>query len=411
MKILRILAISHMFPSALSKRHGIFICREAQYLRRRRIEMCFLVGRPWAPWPLHHSSRWRKYGPLNPLVPPDGLQAKAIPYLRPPGFGFRRFDGRSMARSLLPAARDWHDREPFDLVLGVSMLPDAEAAAIVGERLGLPVVSLAVGSDVMVYPNRMAALQRQLGDTLERVDLAVGVSQSICEKLARMNRCRREPLCVYLSTDTRQFAAASDRNELRARLNWPAENVVAVYVGGLVETKGIAELAAAAELLLRKYRSFQLACVGDGPCRGRMADLAERLGRTGAVILPGAVAPEDVPLYLQASDFLVLPSYSEGLPQAVIEAMHCGLPVVATRVGGVPEAVIDGRTGLLVEAKNDQQLRDAMERMIGDQVFRLAAGRAGLARAQESFDSDRNADRFAEALWSLAEERASAKTT
>ncbi len=409
MKTLRILAISHMFPSALSKRHGIFICREAQYLRRHRIEMSFLVGRPWAPWPLHRISRWRKYGPLNPLVPPAGLQTQAIPYLRPPGFGFRRFDGKSMARSLLPAAQDWHKREPFDLVLGVSMLPDAEAAAIVGERLGLPVASLAVGSDVMVYPNRMAALQRQLGDTLERVDLPVGVSQSLCERLVQTRKCRREPLCVYMSTDTRQFAPAVNKGALRARLGWPTEGIVAIYVGGMVATKGIAELATAAEPLLRKYRNFQLVCVGDGPCLGRMTDLANRIGRAAAVVLPGNVAPTDVSFYLQVSDFLVLPSHSEGLPQAVIEAMHCALPVVATRVGGVPEAVIDGRTGLLVEAKNDKQLRDAMERMIGDQVFRLAAGRAGLARAQEVFDSDHNADRFAEALWSLVKEGGSGK--
>ena len=171
------------------------------------------------------------------------------------------------------------------------------------------------------------------------------------------------------------------------------------------------ELAAAAEPLLRKYLGFQLACVGDGPCRDRMADLADRLGREGAVVLPGNVAPEDVPLYLQASDFLVLPSYSEGLPQAVLEAMNCGLAVVATRVGGVPEAVIDGRTGLLVEAKNVEQLRDAMERMIGDEAFRLAAGREGLARAREVFDSERNAGRFAEALWSLARRCPAPRTT
>ena len=406
MKALRILAISHMFPSALSKRHGVFICREAQYLRRHGIEISFLVGRPWAPWPLHHIPRWRKYGPANPLIPPDGLQARLIPYLRPPGFGFRRFEGESMARSLLPAARDRHEREPFDLVMGVSMLPDAEAAAIVGERLGLPVVSLAVGSDVMVYPDRMPVLWRRLCDTLERVDLPVGVSRSICKKLAGTGKCRREPLCIYLSRDTSQFTLVDDKSQVRARLGWPREGVVAVYVGGLVETKGMNELAAAAEPLLRKYLGFQLACVGDGPRRDRMAALADCLGRTGAVVLPGNVAPEEVPLYLQASDFLVLPSYSEGLPQAVLEAMNCGLAVVATRVGGVPEAVLDGSTGLLVEPKNVEQLRAAMERMIGDEAFRLAAGRSGLSRAHGVFDSERNAGRFAEALWSLAEHRA-----
>ncbi|MEN6426441.1 MAG: hypothetical protein ABFE13_13860 [Phycisphaerales bacterium] len=236
MKPLRILAISHMFPSALLERHGVFICREALVLRRHGIETSFLVGRPWAPWPLHRVPRWRKYGPVNPLVAPDGLQAKPVAYSRPPGFGFRRFEGRSMARSLLPAARDWHNREPFDLVMGVSMLPDAEAAVIVGDALGLPVVSLAVGSDVMVYPDRMPVLWRRLCDTLTRVDLPVGVSKSICARLAETGKCRQKPLCVYLSRDTTQFAPAGDKSQVRARLGWSAESVVAVYVGGLVET-------------------------------------------------------------------------------------------------------------------------------------------------------------------------------
>ena len=90
------------------------------------------------------------------------------------------------------------------------------------------------------------------------------------------------------------------------------------------------------------------------------------------------------------------------MPQVVLEAMDCGLPVVATRVGGVPEAVIDGRTGLLVEARDVEQLRSAVERMIVDAPFRAAAGQRGLSRARDVFDPDRNAQAFADALWSLA---------
>ena len=391
-----------MFPSEHARRHGTFICREAQYLRAHGIECRFLVGRPWAPWPLHRFRRWRRYGPANPLAPPEPLEARLVPYGRPPGFGFRRFEGKSLAHSLLRAARDWHREEPFDVVLGVSMLPDAEAAVVVGKDLGLPVASLAVGSDVMVYPDRMPVLWRRLCDTLARVDLPVGVSRSICRRLAETGRCKREPVCVYLSRDPKDFAPAADKGRVREQLGWPTDSVVALYVGGLIETKGMAELIAAAEPLLAGHRSFRLVCVGDGPYRDRLFALGTRAGRAGAVVLPGPVAPEEVPRLLQASDFLVLPSHSEGMPQAVLEAMNCALPVVATRVGGIPEAVLDGRTGLLVEANDADGLRDAMERMITDEIFRLSAGEKGLARAREVFDSDRNAARFAEALKELA---------
>ncbi len=392
-----------MFPTAGSGQYGVFICREAQCLRKYGIELSFLVPRPWAPWPLYGFPRWRKYGPVNPMSPPEGLQACSVPYLRPPGFGFRRFEGRFMARALLPAARHWHREQRFDLVLGVSMLPDAEAAVAVGSALGLPVVSLAVGSDVMVYPHRMPVLWRRLCDTLERVDLPVGVSQSTCKRLAETGRCRREPLCIYLGRDAKEFTPPPDKTRAREQLGWPMDSVVAIYVGGLVETKGMQELVAAAEPLLKKHPRFQLVCVGDGPSRDRLLLLQDRVGRHSAVILPGRIPPQQVPLFLQGADFLVLPSYSEGMPQAVLEAMNCGLAVVATKVGGVPEAVIDGQTGLLVEARNTSRLQAAMERMILDEGFRRAAGQSGFARAREVFDSEYNARTFAQALWSLVE--------
>ncbi len=98
---------------------------------------------------------------------------------------------------------------------------------------------------------------------------------------------------------------------------------------------------------------------------------------------------------------MVLPSHSEGLPQAVLEAMNCGLPIVATNVGGIPEAVVDGQTGLLVEAHDADALRGAVERMITDTPFRFAAGQKSLQRARDVFDSERNAQAFADALRAL----------
>ena len=236
---------------------------------------------------------------------------------------------------------------------------------------------------------------------LEEVDLPIGVSESICRKMAETGKCKRKPLCVYLGRDSERFSPPRNKRKLCQELGWADDDIVAVYVGSIEYTKGINELTTVAERLFEKYHNFRLVCVGAGPAMEKLVQLRARADRDGAVVLPGLVSPEEVPKYLQASDFMVFPSHSEGMPQSVLEAMNCGLPVVATRVGGIPEAVVDGRTGILVDANNIGQLQQAMEKMITDKEFRLSSGQNGLAYVHKVFDAEQNAEKLAKALWSL----------
>lgn len=382
---------------------GIFIYREAEYLAKYGIECGFLVPMPWAPWPLYLFARWEKYSPANLPVGSNKFEVRAVRYLRPPGVWFLKFEGQAIAMALKSAAKRWNRENPFDLVLGVSMFPDAEAAITIGDELNLPVASLAVGSDVMIYPSRLPVLWSRLGSILEKVDLAVGVSESVCKKIVETGKCKQEPLCVYLGRDNERFSLPEDKSKVRQRLGWAEDGIVAVYVGAVTDTKGMNELVRAGEELLEKYPNFRLVCVGDGPAMERLVHLGASVGKEGAVVLPGRISPQEVPMYLQGADFMVFPSYSEGMPQSVLEAMNCGLPVVATKVGGIPEAVVDGETGILIDAKNTGQLRGAMEKMINDKEFRITAGQKSYMFAKKKFDAESNAEKFAKALWSLSE--------
>jgi glycosyltransferase involved in cell wall biosynthesis len=96
----------------------------------------------------------------------------------------------------------------------------------------------------------------------------------------------------------------------------------------------------------------------------------------------------DVPEILQALDIFVLPSNWEGLPNAVLEAMAAGLPVVATRVGGVPEVVVEGQTGILVPPRDPNALADALLTLLRDPNLRRRMGQAGRQRVQEYFSVD-----------------------
>jgi glycosyltransferase involved in cell wall biosynthesis len=350
---------------------------------------------------MHYSDRWKKYSYTNKLLIPECMEVKAVSYFRPPGLWFRRFEGRSMAMGMRSTAVRWHKKTPFDVVMGVSMFPDAEAAVIIGRKLHLPVASLAVGSDVMVYTKQLPVLWKKLGRLMTQIDLIVGVSQTICDRMSQSGKCKNPPLRVYLGRDTSRFSVSKNRDELRSQIGLIRDDIIAIYVGAIADDKGIYELVIAAEKLLQKYKNFKLLCVGDGPAMHELMELKAKVGRDGAVILPGLLPPHEVPAYLQAADFMVFPSHSEGMPQSVLEAMNCGLPVVATKVGGIPEAVIDGQTGLLIDAKNAEQLEIAMDRVITDNEFRVSAGKKGLDYVNEKFDPESNAKKFADALYEL----------
>lgn len=170
-------------------------------------------------------------------------------------------------------------------------------------------------------------------------------------------------------------AVAAARRALGLR---DSERVV-LAVGRLSREKGQAYLIRALPALRGRAR---LVIVGDGPDRSSLEELARALGVQRSVIFAGLTANVS-PFYAMANVF-VLPSLSEGSPNALLEAMACGLPVVATRVGGVPEIATDGATALLVPAKDPLSLARAIDRLLDDvdlgATLGTAARRAVLSR-------------------------------
>ncbi|HET8651175.1 MAG TPA: glycosyltransferase family 4 protein [Gaiellaceae bacterium] len=159
---------------------------------------------------------------------------------------------------------------------------------------------------------------------------------------------------------------------------------VVVAVGRLSPPKDFLTLVRALVELPRS--SYEALIVGDGPDRLRVEDEIRALGLADHVRLVGD--RRDVPSLLAAADLFVLSSASEGMPMSVLEAMAAGLPVVASRVGGVPELVVDGETGLLVDPGRPDDLAAALLRLVRDARLRRRLGDAGRARVEQSFDVD-----------------------
>ncbi len=172
-----------------------------------------------------------------------------------------------------------------------------------------------------------------------------------------------------------------------------------VCVARLVAVKNLPLLLESCALLKSRGVSFRCALIGDGPCRSELEAASARLGLQDIVQMPGAAEQQEVLQWWQRATVGVLTSDNEGMPVSLMEAAACGVPAVATAVGGVPELVQDGATGLLVPAGDAAALASALERLLLDRSLRERLSLAARGHAEANFSVRRQVDQLL-ALWS-----------
>jgi glycosyltransferase involved in cell wall biosynthesis len=208
-------------------------------------------------------------------------------------------------------------------------------------------------------------------------------NQAAIDQLAEEGASREHLHLIRNGIDLARFASPLPRESVRSSLGTPADAVVFVCVANLIAYKGHADLIDALAAA-QDMPPWELWCVGRDDGIGReLARRAEAAGLAARIRWLGA--RPDVPDLLAAADVGVLASHEEGFPNAIVEAMAAGRPVVATKVGGVPEAVIDGVTGIVVPPRDQAALAAALARAAREPALRTRMGDAGRARVGETF--------------------------
>ncbi len=212
------------------------------------------------------------------------------------------------------------------------------------------------------------------------------ISSSVMRSLEEGGVPRERIRLITDAIDPDAFRAKRSRDDVRAELGARAEDVVVVAVGALVARKGIdVLLRALAELDRRGVRPLAW-IAGDGEERAALERSSRELGLSDRVRFLGVRS--DVAELLHAADVFAMPSRREGMGVAALEALAAGCATVASRVGGLAEVVLEGRTGSLVAPENASELATALEVLVRDSDRRAAFGRAGPARVRELFHVD-----------------------
>ncbi len=166
-------------------------------------------------------------------------------------------------------------------------------------------------------------------------------------------------------------------------------------VGRLTPAKGQHILIDAVEQLRREGRQVRLHLVGDGPDKASLHNHAAHSVAGKSIVFEGAIDQERIRDFYAAADAFCLPSFAEGLPVVLMEAMAMELPCVTTRINGIPELIVDGVDGLLVPPSDVKALADALARLIDDNELRQRLGKNGRARVVEKYNLQRNVEKLA----------------
>lgn len=233
----------------------------------------------------------------------------------------------------------------------------------------------------------------------------IAVSNAVKQHLAAQGMPSDRITVVHNGVDLRSFARPDDSQTVRQQWNLPKDAPILVTVGRLAPAKGHRDLIQALEILVRdgRRREVRLLVVGVGALLSELRREAERRGVADRVIFAGF--QRDVVPFLQVADIFVLPSVQEGLSLSALEAMALGKPVVAFRVGGTPEVVVDGETGLLVAPGQLDELAGALEQLLSDPEQARVMGRAGQLRVRRAFDLEQMVSRIEGIYRSLVAQR------
>jgi teichuronic acid biosynthesis glycosyltransferase TuaC len=398
---MKILVISYMFPCKRHPTSAIFFANLLKELSPKVDDLLVVTPRPYIPKFLARiRKRWSRWY-MDPMTSKqDGLEIIRPYVLTLRGVSFLGINGILWQYSLVNFIKNLIKKRKFDIVLGHNLLPDGIAAGRLAKIFKLLSVTWCIGTDINDFAEYSFMNHYLTKKCLEESHLVLTTSNALENKINRFSNKSINVRAFYRGINISNFQNLPAKESLMRDLQLNFQRRYILFVGRLIYDKGIYELAKAFNIIASKYSDIHLIMIGE---EIEKEDFVKKLeaGVSDRVHFKGIIPYREVAHYMKIAELLVLPTWAEGLPNVVMEAMAVGLPVVATDVGGIPEVLENEVTGLSIPAKNAEKLAGAIVRMIEDKNLKETCIRNAKELIHNKFDVKRNVLQLVHLLESL----------
>lgn len=384
---MKICIVTTMFPKFKGDYYGSFVFDEVKELAKKGFVIHVVTQHnPGIPYEeimdnIHiHRFRWIEPKTFRALVHFRGLMDtfRMLTYVI------------SLFFNLIQITRKYK----IQIIHAHSVIPTGYIAAVVSKIMNKPLFVTAHGMDINNF-EKSRIFNHFIASSLNSSFKSIAVSEDLAKKMKLMVKDKNKIFVLRNAVDTGRFNPTRNKR-IRNTFDINDEEVLILFVGYLDEFKGIFELLNAFKVINSKNNNVKLMMVGTGPKKDDLLKILTKMDLENDVIFTGRIESQKIHKYYQAADIFVLPSYTEGLPVSILEAMACGLPIVATSVGGIPEIINDGFNGFLVPPKNETELIKKIMGLIINRNLREEFKNNSLKRIKEEFNGERKISKLIE---------------
>ncbi|MBA6391085.1 glycosyltransferase [Colwellia sp. BRX10-3] len=363
----QILFFSNLYPLPWEKTRGQFNLQQTSHMEAQA-SLSYLIPVSFVTW-------FKKV-----LIGREYYSQKNIclfPFFYIPGIG-RSLNPLFMLISIIISIKPllWFAKHKY--VLASWAYPEGVTAAILKKIFGFKLTIDCLGSDVNVHslcPRR----KKQLAFAFKHATTVATKSNALAAKVLEIAPSAKVKT-IYNGVNFERFSIEKKPDSSKLKF---------LFIGNLISTKGVFELLAAAKLLKDKNVDFELSLIGKGPEKAKLAAYIEQNELQNTVKIIGAIPHEQLNQWFAKSHALILPSYREGVPNVIMEALATGTPVVATSVGGIPEVIKNDINGILLEDYQPDTIYQGIRSLMNE-----AWSSGGILKSVESYTWENTSEQF-----------------